>query len=85
MGFEDPVDALLALAYETDDDGEFVHDVTIRVDCLKAAAPFCRPKLQAVMQKNTSDGQSHVEWLEEIQKEIYGADDKAGPVVNGKA
>jgi hypothetical protein len=34
------------------------------------AAPFCRPKLQAVVQRNVGEGQSHAEWLEELAKEI---------------
>ncbi len=72
MGFEDPVDGLLAIAYETNDEGEFVNDLATRVDCLKAAAPFCRPKLQAVMQRNAGEGKSHAEWLKELAEEIDG-------------
>ncbi len=67
VGFEDPVDALLALAYETDEEGEFAQPVEIRIECLKAAAPFCRPKLQAVVQRNVGDGQGHAEWLKELK------------------
>ncbi len=85
VGFEDPVDALLAVAYETDEAGEFVQPVQIRIEALKAAAPFVRPKLAAVVQKNTSDGQSHAEWLKEIRDEIDGGDEEADPKVNGEA
>ncbi len=84
LGFEDPVDALLALAYETDEEGEFAQPVEIRIECLKAAAPFVRPKLAAVVQRNVGDGQSHAEWLEEIRDEIDGEDEGADPKVNGE-
>ena len=82
---EDPVDGLLALAYETDEEGEFSQPVEIRIECLKAAAPFVRPKLQAVVQRNAGDGQSHAEWLKEIRDEIDGEDEEANPKVNGEA
>ncbi len=85
LGFEDPVDALLALAFETDEEGEFAQAVEIRIECLKAAAPFVRPKLQAVVQRNVGDGQSHAEWLKEIRDEIDGEDEEADPKVNGEA
>ncbi len=89
MGFEDPVDALLAVAYETDEEGEFVNDVATRVDCLKAAAPFCRPKLAAVVQRNVGDGQSHAEWLAELRDyvdhEEKADDDHQGPIIEGTA
>ncbi len=85
LGFEDPVDALLAVAFETDDEGEWKHPVEIRLEALKAAAPFCRPTLQAVVQRNVADGQSHVEWLKEIRDEIDGEDEEANPKVNGEA
>ncbi len=85
LGFEDPVDALMALAYETDEEGEFSQPVEIRIECLKAAAPFVRPKLQAVVQRNAGDGQSHAEWLKEIRDEIDGEDEEANPKVNGEA
>ncbi len=85
LGYEDPVDALLAVAYETDEEGEFVQPVEIRIECLKAAAPFCRPKLAAVVQRNVGDGQSHVEWLKEIRDEIDGEDEEDNPKVNGEA
>ena len=85
LGFEDPVDALLALAYETDEEGEFSQPVEIRIECLKAAAPFCRPKLAAVVQRNVSEGKSHVEWLEELKGYVEGeereSDGEDGPVV----
>ena len=72
IGFEDPVDALMALAFETDEEGEFTQPVEIRIECLKAAAPFCRPKLAAVVQRNVGDGQSHAEWLAELAEEVDG-------------
>ncbi len=50
------VEALLALAYETDEAGEFVQPVQIRIEVLKAAAPFVRPKLAAVVQRNVGEG-----------------------------
>ena len=49
------------------------------------AAPFCRPKLAAVVQRNVGDGQSHVEWLKEIRDEIDGEDEEDNPKVNGEA
>ena len=85
VGFEDPVDALLALAYETDAEGEFAQPVEVRIECLKAAAPYCRPKLAAVVQRNVGDGKSHAEWLKEIRDEIDGEDKEANPKVNGEA
>ena len=85
LGFEDPVDALLALAYETDKEGEFAQPVEIRIECLKAAAPFCRPKLAAIVQRSVGDGQRHVEWLKEIRDEIDGEDEEDNPKVNGEA
>ena len=85
IGLEDPVDALMALAFETNEEGEFSQPVQVRIECLKAAAPFFRPKLQAVMQRNTGDGQSHAEWLKEIRDEIDGEDEEANPKVNGEA
>ncbi len=85
LGFEDPVDALMALAYETDEEGEFSQPVEIRIECLKAAAPFVRPKLAAVVQRNVGDGQSHAEWLEElkgyVEAEERESDGEDGPVV----
>ena len=72
MGFEDPVDALLALAYETDEQGEFAQPVEIRLEALKAAAPYCRPKLAAVVQRNVGEGKSHAEWLAELAKAVDG-------------
>ena len=84
IGFEDPVDALLALAFETDEEGEFTEPVQVRIECLKAAAPFVRPKLAAVVQRNVGDGQSHAEWLEElkgyVEQEERGGDGDEGPV-----
>lgn len=34
------------------------------------AAPFCRPKLQAVVQWNAAEGKSHADWLAELAKEV---------------
>ena len=85
IGFEDPVDALMAVAFETDEEGEFSQPVQVRVECLKAAAPYYRPKLAAVVQRNVGDGQSHAEWLKEIRDEIDGEDEEADPKVNGEA
>ncbi len=42
-GFADPVDALLAIAYETNEEGEWAQPIDIRIQCLTAAAPYCRP------------------------------------------
>ena len=71
-GFADPVDALLALAYETDEEGEWKHPIDIRIQCLTAAAPYCRPKLQAIFAALKDAGKSHAEWLLEVQEEING-------------
>ncbi len=38
-GFEDPVNALLAIAFEVDDEGEWAQPMDIRIQCLTAAAP----------------------------------------------
>jgi hypothetical protein len=89
LGFEDPVDALLALAYETDEQGEFAQPVEVRIEALKAAAPFCRPKLAAVVQRNVGEGKSHTEWLEElrgyVEQEELEHDDHQGPTIEGTA
>ncbi len=77
---------LLALAFETDEEGEFAQPVEIRIECLKAAAPFCRPKLQAVVQRNVGDGQSHAEWLKELREYVDNAEDEEpDPELNGEA
>ena len=84
VGFEDPVDALLAVAFETDDEGEWKHPVEIRLDALKAAAPFCRPKLQAILARSDT-GKGHVEWLKElkgyVEQEECEANGEDGPVI----
>ena len=89
IGFEDPVDALMALAFETNEEGEFSQPVEVRIECLKAAAPYCRPKLAAVVQRSVGDGQSHAEWLEElkgyVEQEELGHDDHQGPTIEGTA
>ncbi len=77
-GFADPVDALLAIAYETDAAGEWAHSMEIRIQCLTAAAPYCRPKLQAIIAKLTGDTKSHAEWLRDLKDEIDGADGDGG-------
>ncbi len=75
QGFADPVDALLAIAYETDEDGEkWANSTEIRIQCLIAAAPYLRPKLQAIVVKKATD-KSHEEWLAELQEEIEGPGD----------
>ena len=72
-GFADPVDALLAIAYETDEEGEWAHSMEIRIQCLTAAAPYCRPKLQAIIAKiQGGGGKSHAEWLAELREEMEG-------------
>jgi hypothetical protein len=84
VGFEDPVDALLAVAFETDDEGEWKHPVEMRLDALKAAAPFCRPKLQAILARSDT-GKGHVEWLKElkgyVEQEECEANGEDGPVI----
>jgi len=78
-GFADPVDALLAIAYETDQGGEWAHPIETRIQCLTAAAPYCRPKLQAIIAKiQRGGGKSHAEWLADLKEEIDGADGDGG-------
>ncbi len=77
-GFADPVDALLAIAYETDEEGEWAHSMEIRIQCLTAAAPYCRPKLQAIIAKVMDAGKSHAEWLLDLKEEIDGAEGDSG-------
>ena len=84
-GFEDPVDALLAIAYETDEAGEWRHPTEIRIQCLLGAAPFVRPKLQAIMARVGDGKKSHAEWLDELKDEIYGDGDNEIIEGNGKA
>ena len=72
-GFADPVDALLAIAYETNEAGEWAHPIDTRIQCLTAAAPYCRPKLQAIIAKiQGGGGKSHAEWLLDLKEEIDG-------------
>ncbi len=89
IGFEDPADALMAIAFETDEEGEWKHSVEIRFECLKAAAPYYRPKLQAVVQRNVGGDKTHAEWLEElkgyVEQEELGHDDHQGPTIEGTA
>ncbi len=81
-GFADPVDALLAIAYETDEAGEWKHPIEIRIQCLTAAAPYCKPKLQAIIAKVMDAGKSHAEWLMDLKEEIDGPGDG---VIDGRA
>ncbi len=75
-GFADPVDALLALAYETDDAGEWKHPIEIRIQCLLGAAPFVRPKLQAIVAKLQGGTKSHADWLRELKEEMEDGDNE---------
>ena len=72
-GFADPVDALLAIAYETD---EWKHPTEIRIQCLTAAAPYCKPKLQAIVAKLQGGTKSHAEWLRELKEEMEEGDNE---------
>ncbi len=73
-GFGDPVDMLLAIACETDAEGECKHPMDVRLQCLTNAAPYCRPKLQAIIAKiQDGGGKSHAEWLLDLKEEIEGA------------
>ncbi len=71
-GFADPVDMLLAIACETDEEGEWAHPMDVRLQCLTAAAPYCRPKLQAIIAKLQGGQKTHAEWLLEMKEEIEG-------------
>ncbi len=71
-GFGDPVDMLLAIACETDEDGEWKHPMDVRLQCLTNAAPYCRPKLQAIIAKIQDGGKTHAEWLIDLKEEIEG-------------
>jgi hypothetical protein len=71
-GFADPVDMLLAIACETNEEGEWAHPMDVRLQALAGAAPYCRPKLQAIIAKVTGGTKSHAEWLKELKEEIYG-------------
>ncbi len=75
-GFADPVDALLAIAYETDEAGEWKHPIEIRIQCLTAAAPYCKPKLQAILARLSDGKKSHAEWLRELKEEMEGGDNE---------
>ena len=80
-GFADPVDMLLAIACETNEEGEWAHPMDVRLQALAGAAPYCRPKLQAIIAKLHGDSKSHAEWLKELKGEIYG--DGSG-IIEGK-
>ncbi len=71
-GFADPVDALLAIAYETNEEGEWAQPMDIRIQCLTAAAPYCRPKLQAIIAKLAGATKSQADWVREMKDEIDG-------------
>ncbi len=77
-GFADPVDALLAIAYETDEAGEWKHPIETRIQCLTNAAPYCRPKLQAIIAKVMDAGKSHADWVREMKEEIDATDGDSG-------
>ncbi len=42
------------------------------------AAPFCRPKLQAVVQRSVGEGKSHAEWLKELRDYVDNEEDADG-------
>ncbi len=71
-GFGDPVDMLLAIACETDEDGEWKHPMDVRLQCLTNAAPYCRPKLQAIIAKLAGATKSQADWVREMKEEIDG-------------
>ena len=73
-GFADPVDALLAIAFEVDEAGEWKQPVDVRIQCLVAAAPYCKPKLQAIVAKLQGGTKSHAEWLIELKEEMEDVD-----------
>ncbi len=77
-GFADPVDALLAIAYETDEEGEWAHSMEIRIQCLTNAAPYCRPKLQAIIAKLQGGEKTHADWVRELKEEIDSGDGDSG-------
>ena len=81
-GFEDPVNALLAIAFEVDDEGEWAQPMDIRIQCLTAAAPYCRPKLQAIIAKLAGATKSQAEWVREMKEEIDGFGDG---IIEGKS
>ena len=43
------------------------HDVSIRLTALQNAAPYMRPKLQAIAVKTSGSEKSHAEWLKELE------------------
>ncbi len=63
--------------------------VEIRIEALKAAAPYCRPKLAAVVQRSVGEGKGHAEWLEElkgyVEQEELEHDDHQGLIIEGTA
>ncbi len=75
-GFADPVDALLAIAYEVDEEGEWAHPIETRIQCLTAAAPYCKPKLQAIVAKLQGGTKSHADWLRELKEEMEDGDNE---------
>ena len=81
-GFADPVDMLLAIACETNEDGEWAHPMDVRLQALAGAAPYCRPKLQAIIAKVTGGTKSHAEWLKELKEEMEGG---GSEIIEGKA
>ena len=79
-GFADPVDMLLMIACETNEEGEWAHPMDVRLQALAGAAPYCRPKLQAIIAKVTGGTKSHAEWLKELKEEM---EDNDNEVVEG--
>ena len=71
-GFEDPGNGLLAIAFEVDEEGEWAQPMDIRIQCLTAAAPYCRPKLQAIIAKLAGATKSQADWVREMKEEIDG-------------
>ncbi len=77
-GFEDPVNALLAIAFEVDEAGEWKQPMDIRIQCLTAAAPYCRPKLRAIIAKLSGATKSQADWVREMKEEIDSGDGDSG-------
>ncbi len=50
----------------------------IRIQCLTAAAPYIRPKLQAIVAKLAGATKSQADWVREMKEEIDGADGDGG-------
>ncbi len=81
-GFADPVDMLLMIACETNEEGEWKHPMDVRLQALAGAAPYCRPKLQAIIAKVTGGTKSHADWLKDLKEEMEGG---GSEIIEGKA